>query len=846
LAGRERSAHHGRVTLTRAPLAAALLLALALTALFASGASAQGARYDSTDGCKGSWEQRFGVNILILDCAPGYASERDVAYMYPRGAVDRGADWRTQLNFTDAVWLFDVGARGKASLIIDFHRQGGAVVADFYDDPKDAGEVRFGLERGRPKSVASRFPTMRVTAPDGWWMDGDRVNYNLRIEVDGPVLASWNGIVFLDRVELDGLADVVIDVHDPTGSGRPSWEVVQAQPHISDSSAIVRTSLMVNTANDELPVETYIFWPHLGHTGGEPRPDLFPEGSRAPLWTQPAGYGLDKQPGKTFPPIQYDWAAAKVHVVGELVASRARAHNWFTYSLLPFARDGGTVANFETPFAFYDLAGVDDGYPDLAIRNEHTVLDDPFAEFPVTGPYNAVRYSWDLKHSQRWTYKLDLFGRRPMPATVTLGEGVSLQSVPYAEYPRWVTSHAWQAGDFFAVEKPAYWTSEGIYGDYCPCNNEYFFGHSTVKPIPKPEWVEMGLRAEMASELGEAPRLYVSAIDRKLHLYKSEIGFWRIDQQNGMKYAAVGGPIINRWEHTVDGQVTQTLARVGDRVVYTDQGGVRIARATGPETLLFTAPPADSQEYFAMRAQLDGVPPIAGGGRELERLFDEFKEERVWLPGVVAWDLRPVGEGFSFVASIPAGLTDAPWGQEVPAGAYLVSYAPGAGYTLKPARPAELALGRPRVQGDSPSEIMPARLAVEVRNEGHEDALGVPIVFMAGPGEQARQAVAWATVDVPAGQTRLAEAAWSPPVAGGWRLHATAIGQQPSASDVIGVTVAGAPPADVGSLLLAQGMNSIAGGAISASLTLVVAVAVGLGYAVWSGRSAGVEPSRDR
>jgi hypothetical protein len=32
-------------------------------------------------------------------------------------------------------------------------------------------------------------------------------------------------------------------------------------------------------------------------------------------------------------------------------------------------------------------------------------------------------------------------------------------------------------------------------------------------------------------------------------------------------------------------------------------------------------------------------------------------------------------------------------------------------------------------------------------------------------------------------------------------------------------------------------MGSIAGGAISASLTLVVAIAVGVGYAVWSDRA---------
>src|SRR5205814_4090239 len=116
-------------------------------------------------------------------------------------------------------------------------------------------------------------------------------------------------------------------------------------------------------------------------------------------------------------------------------------------------------------------------------------------------------------------------------------------------------------------------------------------------------------------------------------------------------------------------------------------------------------------------------------GTDLEQLFDQFKEERVAMPGVVAWDLRPAGSGFRFVAALPNSVPGAPWGRDVPAGTYLVSYAPGAGFTLAPARPARIVLGQPKIQGDAPTEILPARLSVEVRNEGDEDALDVPVVF---------------------------------------------------------------------------------------------------------------------
>src|SRR5207253_2245823 len=101
--------HHWREMfrpLPRWPVAVlgALLLAAALGW---TPASAQSIGYDNTDGCSGSWQQQFGINVLVLDCQPGYASGHDRAYMYPRQPVDPRADWRAQMDFTNALWIFD-------------------------------------------------------------------------------------------------------------------------------------------------------------------------------------------------------------------------------------------------------------------------------------------------------------------------------------------------------------------------------------------------------------------------------------------------------------------------------------------------------------------------------------------------------------------------------------------------------------------------------------------------------------------------------------------------------------------------------------------------------------------
>ena len=811
----------------------AVLLSLVVGLAGVSAAAAQTAPNDSADGCNGSWQTRFGVHILVLDCAPGYATEHDVAYMYARAPVDTGADWHSQLNFTDSVWLFDAGARGKASLIIDFHKESQGLVADLYDDPKSSGEIHFGLERGYPRSVANRFPTMKVVAPDGWWVRDGKVNFNLKIDVDGPILAAFNSEVFQDAVSLDGVPDVTIEVHDPDNTGRPKWEIVQAQPPIADSSAIMRTLLMVNPRGDEPTAQTYIFWPYLGHLGGVPRPDLFPPGSRAPLWTKPAGYGIVKLEGQpVYPPIEYEWDKAHIKYVGEFVASRA-AHNWYVYSILPFARNGSTAADFENPFAFYDLAGANDGYPDLAIRDEHLVVDDPYAQPPMTGPFNSIRYSWDQFHTHNWSFKVDLFGRRPMPATVTLDEAVALRTVPYDDYPRWATTNDWQAANFMAVERKGYWTSEGIYSDYCTCFDGYFFGQSTVRPPPNPDGIEEGVRAETAPDLNDAPRLYMGAVDHKLHLLKATAGFWRMNEHDGMSYGAIGGPIINQWQRTVDGAVSQSLYRLADRMVYADKSGLKIARADGPETLFYSKPPADPNEWAELGRQLKSVQPL-GDGTDLETLFAQFPSDRVELPGTMAWDFRSATDGFRFTMQVNGPVADVPWTANAVAGAYVVTYKKGSGFSMRPFTPGQVTLGQPQVHGDQPSEILQARLAVQVHNDGDEDLLGLPVMFYGARGALARQPIAWTTVDVPAGETRMAEAMWAPANAGTWKVQATAVGRGGTTSDAVSITVLPAPLADAGSLLASQGLSGITTGAMTATLTLVVAIAVGLGSAVWA------------
>src|SRR5439155_19781576 len=110
--------------------------------------------------------------------------------------------------------------------------------------------------------------------------------------------------------------------------------------------------------------------------------------------------------------------------------ARARPGLWSVRSLLRFGESDTTQATLENPLALYDLADARDGRPDLVIRDEFYVANDIFGPAVVPLPSHDVSYTWDQQHDGSWSYKVGVYGRRPMPAVVDLGGNVKVASVP--------------------------------------------------------------------------------------------------------------------------------------------------------------------------------------------------------------------------------------------------------------------------------------------------------------------------------------------------------------------------------------------------------------------------------
>ena len=141
--------------------------------------------------------------------------------------------------------------------------------------------------------------------------------------------------------------------------------------------------------------------------------------------------------------------------IGEFIASRGSDVNWFTYSLNRIEPGQLSNPDFESPFNFYDLAGDNDGIPELEVRIERMNQDDPFndeSQLWRGRPYQAVRYSWDQTNTQKWSYKLGLLGQQGIDTTVSFPE-FALTTIPYTALPNWVTQHRWDLATFAATDQ---------------------------------------------------------------------------------------------------------------------------------------------------------------------------------------------------------------------------------------------------------------------------------------------------------------------------------------------------------------------------------------------------------
>jgi hypothetical protein len=559
-------------------------------------------------------------------------------------------------DFDGTFWLIDVGARGYYQVAVRFYRDQDNLTADFWQDQDGDGKIAATPRDGTLQLTEAGFPSLRAVALDGYWQRDGRLAPNLDLLVDDIANAAFGSGPYLERMSNDGHTDAVIRVRGPSGSDPRAYDWRNIYTPISESSAILRTTLMVRESGTEPAFAPVFPWYLLGAWYGTAADPQYRGLSKIPLVEGSIPpYDIVKPYGESFAPIQVDWSVGKINTIGEFVASRGSEDNWFIYSTNRIEPDQISNPDFEDPFMFYDLAQDDDGMPELQVRNQSINEDDPLADEAMLWrgrPYQQIRYSWDQDNTGNWSYKVGVMGQHFLDRIIHL-TGLSFYGISYAEFPQWVVKNKWDIATFVAAER-RYWTSEGIYeGDFSRQMRDQYYSGANPVPGDLEDGIDVGLRLDYNLHLGNQPWLTFNSIDRQLHLRNATNGIWKIDDRRQLRYLNLaGGNSFDGWQLWEDARLISQLYRIPGGVLYSDDTVTLARKIDVPVEIFRTLPPTTTGEWKTLGERLAASRRAFAPG-DLRAMFEQFGGKATRVAAGPLRDFRdtPTGVRFAVDAS---------------------------------------------------------------------------------------------------------------------------------------------------------------------------------------------------
>jgi hypothetical protein len=715
-------------------------------------------------------------DLTIIDCT--FASGQDKVYVYDQlGNMGRGADPHAVTDFYDDVWVFDVGGDGSAELIIDFSTSDGQSEALLYDDVDGDGAVSYRVDGKQVAITESDHWHVRVAGDGDWLLPDGSVNPSLVFDIDGYLLRylEWGEAAIIaewveEQLVTDGTVEWRLEIVDQDGDGAADYQLLRFLPLEPAYAPIFRSTLYVSVSGQRpAPQADAVFWPLLvGKHDYE-------------------SYNYFDRP----PAIAMDWQLAKIDRVG--VFGYPTEQGYHVNSRTMWAKGQTNYADFENPMAYYDVAGDQDGRPELFVRLEVFEPLDPFLRvgYRVGGfpdPMVQVDYSWDQDNDGKWDYKVDLGGRHAVTATASFAD-FAIRTLPYSEVPSWVVEREWDAALLVAAEEEAYWSSEGIaewnmnrgyrdgrHVEPSKLRSLYLTGITDERPVDDYAEIREGMRGEYSFEYAGRPQLYISAIDGRLHLWGAEAGVWNLGGESEIRYANLDGDAyLDEWRYVEDSVVRKQLNHVHNYLVYAGEQKVVVKEIGVPAALFSTAPPRDHGDWVRLGQELEQRQPQFEPD-DFEAMVGRFAGEPIIIEGASISTFRRTESGFrsalelapSFFARSDPPHALAPVAEP---GAYLFANE-GGHISVRPLEPVALRASDLQVGevGEAIRQNAWTLLSCTVRNEGLEDASDVLLcASLSDPG--GRTEVLTNTLDlVPGEGTRQVSWDWLPSREGSWEL----------------------------------------------------------------------------
>ena len=488
-------------------------------------------------------------------------------------------------DFTDDVWIFDAGADGTAQLIVDFNVQEGKYIALVYDDMNGDGRVSYNQAGDQVIIDESNYWHVKVETSHPWKEAGGLFDTNVTFYVDAnsttkPGMSSTKGN--------DGIVDYEINIGDKNGDGINDY-------YLNDKSIVYVQA----KARKPTPYTNIVFWPLLV-----------------------SKHAYEEYRYFDHPPVMaIDWQTGTIDRMG--ILGYPIEDGYHIYSWLSLEKGMVNAANFENPMAYWDMANDQDGWPELQVRFQEAIANDPyFPSYPKQGsvktPNVEVNYSWDQNNDNRWDYKINLNANYSIDEVVDFPD-FAVKSVPYEELIPWVRNRSWDIAMLIFDGSPSQ-DSEGMFGkgwmidrgyydgesvEPAGVSTQYMVGFSDQPPYKYYQDIQEFMRGEYNFQYFDTPKVYLSSLDRQLHLYKAQSGVWNLGDGKYVRYANLDGDAyLDQWMDEQDGNVIQQLNYNDGFFVYNGNSSVVLKQTKVEPAVFETQPPGSNKEWLTLDAQL--------------------------------------------------------------------------------------------------------------------------------------------------------------------------------------------------------------------------------------------------
>lgn len=606
----------------------------------------------------------------------------------------------------------------RPSLVVWLRDDGRASLARVYEAPPGRDTVPLDWSQPLLAQLQRMKPILVMAAPHGWWSHNERPDYDVTVDVFGPVYTMWGGKPgphsYLSHIRRGPLAFVVY-LHGV--DGQPEWDDRRLIPPFA-GHGYIRASYATSectTTRRWVPGPSPL-WPYVAYSG-----------------TFLQGVGTES------PPIVVNWSAGRVTKFSEVVSLRNQSCSYGFYSDNPVVPGKVNHPNFESPWGFYTLSPQRTGLPNLVIRvnwKPTSTLTElglktmtPLAPNVMRRSQETVRYSWaDHPGNQLFNYKVDMAGIRYIHAiTRIMGGQAAIVAPPYRAYPSQLIHTPWPVTTFVDQNAKPYLTSEGLYqwsaGDV---GSAYLYGESSTPDLSRFHAISVGSLGEYRVGGPAQPWLYASPIDGRLHLLGADGGVWHVSRQWTLyEENLTHGDYIDGWtlvktRSAGAAQEVASLDALDDHVLlYAGPRGVEIRSASFDPAAFTLLPPTTATTWTQF---VERAAPYQTGRDPLHL--------STWLTG---WsgpqllasfgsiaDVVPTARGFQAVVAVGrGGATSTLPGAagHWPPGRYVLTYQRSSvRFVLRPEhRPTdlELSIGSGAVHTD-----LPATLTVRVVDRG--------------------------------------------------------------------------------------------------------------------------------